>query len=165
MKNPLHCIARLEDILRTEITILSDLYLFQKRMYECVLVRDWVLLETETSSSEVLVNSFLEQEKIRINILSSLIPEIEGSKDFYRVTALFPEVERVKINTLFREMKRLLLLSKTENEVFNAYVSNARSVVSGMIETFLPARKNKIYTRRGSLASAKVENLVVNRSF
>jgi hypothetical protein len=62
-------------------------------------------------------------------------------------------------------MKRLLVLSKSENDVFNTYISNARTLVTGMLETVLPARRNKIYTRRGSLASAPVESLVVNRSF
>lgn len=165
MKNRLQCSTQLEDILHLEISVLSDLYACQKRMYECVLVRDWFLLQNETAASEILVQQFLANENTRIELMQSAQPGIEGTKDFYQFTASFDESERSRINSLFREMKKSLMLSKTENEVFNTYITNARSIVSGMLETVLPARRNKIYTRRGSLVSANVESLVVNRSF
>jgi hypothetical protein len=165
MSNRLPYAAMLEDILRTEISVLSDLYSIQKNMYECVLIRDWIRLQDETTASEKMVQQFLEAEHKRIALLKSAYPALEGSKDFYQVTAVLCESDRTCINSLFREMKRLLLLSKTENEVFNTYITNARTIVSGMIETVVPARRNKIYTRHGALAAANVESLVVNRSF
>ncbi len=165
MKNPSMCASLLEKLLSSELLVLADLYACQKTMYECVLVRDWVALQSATSASHLLVNSFLEHESRRIALLQEELPGIEGTKDFYQITAFFGEKERIHINSLFREMKRLLLLSKTENDVFNTYITNARTIVSGMLETILPARRNKIYTRRGSLAAACVENLVVNRSY
>lgn len=165
MENRTNSSTALETILRNEIAILSDLYACQKRMYECVLVRDWVLLQKETDMASSLSDSFLDLEKTRLWCLSSIIPETDGCFDFYHVTAGFDAVSRETLNTLFREMKRLLVLSKSENDVFNTYISNARTLVTGMLETVLPARRNKIYTRRGSLASAPVESLVVNRSF
>ena len=165
MKNRTEYATILEDILRTEISLLSDLYGFQKRMYECVLIRDWIRLQKETASSELLVQLFLDNEQKRIELLQSLIPGVDGTKDFYQATSVFSDVDRPRINALFREMKRLLMLSKTENEIFNTYISNARTIISGMLETVLPARRNKIYTRRGGLVSAPIESLVVNRSF
>lgn len=165
MKNPVPCATLLDAILRNEISVLAALYNCQKRMYECVLIRDWVALQKETHDSETLADTFLEFERNRIELLRDAVPGVEGTMDFYCITISFSEPDRSRINALFREMKKLLLLSKTENEVFNTYITNARTLVSGMLETVLPARRNKIYSRMGSIVSANVENLVVNRSF
>jgi len=165
MKNPVPCASLLETILRNEISVLAALYGCQKRMYECVLVRDWIELQKETSVSETLVETWLECERNRIELLRDEVPGVEGSTDFYRITLALPEQDRARINSLFREMKKLLLLSKSENEVFNTYIVNARTIVSGMLETVLPERRNNIYSRKGGLVSSNVESLVVNRSF
>lgn len=164
MNNQVNCAAFLENILRTEISVLTDLYACQKRMYECVLIRDWISLQRETANSDKLVEVFLAYEANRTSTLQAFLPGMDGSLDFYLISVQFPDPERSRINSLFRDMKRLLLLSKSENEVFNTYITNARTIVSGLLETMVPARRNKIYTRHGGLASANVENLVLNRS-
>lgn len=165
MKNAQACMTELEEILRKEIELLGLIHSCQKRIYESVLVRDWVMLQNETAISNTVSDAFLEAEKKRLYLIRSIKPGVEGTKDFYSVSAAFPESGRTRINGLFRDVKRLLLLSKTNNDVLNTYVSNAHSVVSGLIESILPARRNKIYTKRGSLASTQVESMVLNRSF
>jgi hypothetical protein len=165
MKNTHARQSELEAILREETEILALMNACQKRMYESVLVRDWVMLQNETALFDTISESFLEAERKRLYIVHSIKPDAGGSKDFYAVTAPFAEASRTRINGLYREVKRLLLLSKTENDVLNSYVTNARAVASGVIETMLPARRNKIYNRRGSLASTPVESMVLNRSF
>jgi len=160
-----HSADLLGEILRNQITVLSDLYSCQKRMYQGVLVRDWIQIQKETAIYNTLGDVFIDLEDQRISACAALLDGADGSTDFYRITSVLPEALRSPVNSLFREMKRLLLLSKTENEVFNTYIANARKMVSGMIETVSPARRNKIYTRRGSLATPPVENLVLNRSF
>ena len=156
---------QLEEILLHETGVLSSLHVCQKRMYESVLIRDWLAFQKETEVSETISNSFLELEKKRIEVARSILSDVEGSTDFYRITIAIQEPMRSRINSLFRDVKRLLLLSKTENDVLNTYVSNARTLVSGLIETALPARRNRIYTKHGSLASKNVESMVLNRSF
>jgi hypothetical protein len=165
MKNRLSHPAQLEDLITNEISVLKDLYACQKRMYECVLVRDWVTLQRETAESERIANLFVSLEDSRTALAREILPGSESSVDFYAVTASFEAQERTRINGLFREMKRLLLLSRSENEVFNTYVTNARTVVSGFLETMIPARRNRIYTKKGSLASVNADSLVLNRSF
>lgn len=156
---------QLEEILLHETGVLSSLHVCQKRIYENVLIRDWVAFQKETDVSETITDSFLELEKERIAVARSIMPDADGSTDFYRITVEVEEPLRSRINGLFRDVKRLLLLSKTENDVLNTYVSNARTLVSGLIETALPARRNRIYTKHGSLASKNVESMVLNRSF
>ena len=108
---------QLEEILLHETGVLSSLHVCQKRMYECVLIRDWLAFQKETEVSEKITNSFLELETKRINIAKCILCDAEGSTDFYRITVEISEPLRSRINGLFRDVKRLLLLSKTENEV------------------------------------------------
>jgi len=156
---------QLEEILLHETGVLSSLHVCQKRMYESVLIRDWLAFQKETEVSGTITDTFLELEKQRIAIARCILSNAEGSADFYRITVEIEEPLRSRLNGLFRDVKRLLLLSKTENDVLNTYVSNARTLVSGLIETALPARRNRIYTKHGSLASKNVESMVLNRSF
>jgi hypothetical protein len=157
--------SRLEELLDKEICVLNNLYACQKRMYETVLVRDWIALQKELMISGKISETFQNLETQRVSLLRASFPDCEGSSDFYHITARFPESVRTRINAQFRELRKALLLSRAENDIFNTYIVNARTVVSGMIDSVVPERRNKIYTRQGSLASAKVESLLVNRSF
>jgi hypothetical protein len=165
MNNPEFCPDRLEELLGKEISVLNNLYVCQKRMYETVLTRDWIALQKEFMLSGKMSETFQNLEEQRASLLRSCNPELDATKDFYHITTNFPEPSRTRINVLFREMKKQLLLSKTENDVLNTYVANARTVVAGMIDSVVPERRNRIYTRQGSLMPGKVESLVVNRSF
>lgn len=158
-------VTRLETVLEKQIALLTDLYACQKRMYEAVLVRDWEQLQQELAESADMAQTFKNLDDDRIAILRILGPDIDVENGFYRVTALLDEQDRMTINSRYREMKRLLLLSKTENDVFTTYITNAKSLLSGMLDTVISGRKNKIYTRNGALASTNVESVVLNRSF
>jgi len=166
--------AELSELLTGEISVLTNLYSCQKRMYEQTLLRNWIALQKELMISGKLTETFLGLEAARAEMLEDLRGQgnetrgdAEASEpvDFYRVTVTFPEPDRSRVNGLFREMKRLLLLSKAENDVFNSYIANARTVVSGMIETLMPERGSRIYTRQGAIAPGKTERLVLDRSF
>ena len=165
MKKNHACARELEETLIKEAEILALLNACQKRMYDSTVSRDWIMLQNETAASEAITESFLELEKKRKYLARAIAPESDGTKDFYSVTSSLPETDRKRINTLFRDVRRLLLLSKTENDVFGAYVANARALVAGVIDAMVPARKSRIYDRRGSLASGNVESMVLNRSF
>jgi len=157
--------GQLIDILKREIAAISNHYACQKRMYEYVLVRDWVSLEREMAEAHSHSNLFLRLDEGRSSLLAAIAPDIDESRDFYRITASFPDAERVEANALYRDLKRLLLLSKTENEVFNTYVTNARPYLHQMLDAVVPAKKGKIYSRKGALIPGAVDSLVVNRSF
>jgi hypothetical protein len=159
------CALQIEELLLKEQDILSVLLACQKRMYESVVIRDWVMLQKEAELSQAISNSFLSLEEQRKQVTRPTMKGVGNPKDFYSVTANFAPDVRSRLNDLFRDIKRLLLLSKTENDVFNAYISNARILVSGIIESAVPARRNRIYSRHGSLVSTNVESLVLNRSF
>ncbi len=158
------CAKELSDILRSQISSLSNLYACQKRMFSAVLERDWVSLETSTRESDALATIFSRLEEERNRLLRSYFPEAEGSIDFYHITLSFSDAERTLANSLFREMKQLLLLCRTENDVFAVHVQNARSIVQSLVETCIPNRQGKVYGRNGSLVSSRMDTLVLNRS-
>jgi len=158
-------VNKLLSVLEKQIALLTDLYACQKRMYESVLVRDWEQLQKELALSSGMAESFKDLDDNRIAILREIAPHIEVENAFYRVTALMNETDKMLINSRYREMKRLLLLSKTENDVFTTYITNAKTLLGGMLDSVISGRKSKIYTRNGALASTNVESVVLNRSF
>ncbi len=157
--------ASLKDVLEREIALLATLYACQKRMYEAVLVRDWVMLQKEIALGEGISGEFSTMEDERQAIMTSIVPDADLATGFYRVSSKCGDSDRVRLNTLYREMKRLLLLSKTESDVFTTYVSNARTLLGGLLETVIAGGKGRIYTRRGCVANRGLESVVLNRSF
>lgn len=157
--------VRIRESLESEISAMSELYACQIRMYESVLTRDWVSLQGETALKESLAETLERLEGERKMLMLEVAFTTGHSTDFYRVTSTFPEETRKQLNDRYRELKRMVLLAKTENDIFDAYLEHAKTLLSGLIETFVPSRRNKIYTRNGSIMAAQVESLVLNRSF
>ncbi len=155
----------LKRVLEQQIALLSTLYACQKRMYESVLIRDWVMLQKEIELSTEIAERFGALEAERCQAMVWIVPDVDPATGFYRVTSKLEETDRVRVNSLYREMKRLLLLSKTESDVFTTYVQNARSILGGLMETVMAGGKGRIYTRRGGVATRGLESVVLNRSF
>lgn len=155
----------LKRVLEQQIALLATLYSCQKRMYESVLVRDWVTLQKEIELSTEIAERFSALEEERCQAMAWIVPGVNPATGFYRVTSKLDDTERVRINSLYREMKRLLLLSKTESDVFSTYVSNARSILGGLMETVIAGGKGRIYSRRGNMVNRGLESVVLNRSF
>ncbi len=156
---------RIESSLDEEIAALIDLHACQKRMYDTVIRRDWVSLQRETENREELASAIEACEAARRCDMNALFPDVKDSDDFYRMTAGLGNEVRTRLNGKYRELKRLVLLSKSENDLFESYLSHSRTLLSNLIETFVPARRSRIYAKNGSLRSGPVESLVLNRSF
>lgn len=165
MTKDLSCASGLCEILRNQISALSNLYACQKRMFTAVLERDWVNMEAVTLETDRLSGIFADLEEARTTLIRSFFPDADASRDFYSISTTFEEKERKLANSLFREMKQLLLLCRTENDVFTVHVQNARSIVKSVVENCLPDRPGKIYGRNGSPVHIRMDSLVLNRSF
>jgi len=161
-------VMKLENNLRTGIEVLAELISCQKRMYQAVVARDWVAVQEESDLLRTFTENFQDYESRRKVLLSSYAashPGLTANAVFYTVSCTFSGEDRDRLNALYRENRRLLVVSKSENDALNRYVVNAKHIVSGILETIVPARKNKIYTRKGAIAQTASECLVVNRSF
>lgn len=162
-------VEQLKENLHTSISILDALYSCQKKMYASVVERNWDTVQIETDNMNQYTHEFSENEKIRETFISSYLKSETkfyiGKSSFYTLTNTFSKQAREELNTLYREIKRLLILSKSENDILNAYIISAKTIVSGVLEEIVPARKNKIYTKNGALAEVPSESLVLNHSF
>lgn len=162
-------VEQLKENLHASITILDALYSCQKKMYASVVERDWSTVQIETDNMNTYTQEFSKKEKMLESFISSYLNQDTkvhiGKSNFYMLTNTFPKQAREELNTLYREIKRLLILSKTENDILNAYIVSAKTIVSGVLEEIVPARKNKIYTKNGALAEVPSESLVLNHSF
>lgn len=156
---------RIESSLDEEISALTRLHDCQKRMYDTVVRRDWVSLQREMEAREGYAEAIEACELARRSDMKELFTDHKESDDFYRLTAGLGNEIRTRLNGKYRELKRLVLLSKSENDMFESYLSHSRSLLSNLIETFVPARRSRIYAKNGSLRSGPVESLVINRSF
>jgi len=165
MKERPESAARLEEILDENIAIMTELHGCQRRMHECVIDRDWVALQKETALRDLLGERIGVLETERRRVMEAFSPQVGNVTDFYRATASIEPIARASINAKYRELKRLVLLSKTENDVFDTYLCHAQSLLKGLIEAVVPARRNKTYTKNGALNAGPVESLVLNRSF
>jgi len=165
MKKDLSCASGLCEILRNQISALSNLYASQKQMFTAVLDRDWVNMEAVTRETDKLLCIFLDLEQARATWIRNFFPDVDATRDFYTISSSFAEKERKLANSLFREMKQLFLLCRTENDVFTVHVQNARSIVQSVVENCLPDSTGKIYGRNGSPVHIRLDSLVLNRSF
>lgn len=167
MNNLLINSLELEEILVKGIESLSALYACQKKMYSAVLERDWVKIQQETQYLEIYTASFRQSEAERELFIQKVNQDVfaaEKNPSFYEVTALFDFATKERVNALYRETKRLLVLSKTENDVLDAYITHAKMLVRGVLDAVIPSYKNKIYTRNGAISNTGGESLVLNRS-
>lgn len=155
----------LDEVLRKQIQIVSSLYTCQKRMYAGVVEKDWAILLKETAFLEECADVFAMLETRRMQLLTSASEIFRVPCNFYMVTALFDEEKRQHLNSLLRELKRILVLSKTENEIFTGYVGGAKEMLSSLLENIVPSRRNRIYTRHGNLSAGAGEGFVVNKAF
>lgn len=158
-------IERLENLLDAGIKTMSEMHACQRRMHEWVLLRDWVALQKESAVRDSLERKMTAIETERQTVMAAIAPEAAAVTDFYRVTSLLESGTRGVLNAKFRELKRLVMLSKTENEIFETYLNHAQSLLKGLIDAVMPSRRNRIYTKNGGFDSGPVESLVLNRSF
>ncbi|MBN2810900.1 MAG: hypothetical protein JXP39_03305 [Spirochaetales bacterium] len=154
----------LEELLVKEIQTITNLLACQKRMYASVRNRDWIAFQKELMLSSRIGDAFLDLEQMKSREMTGESADIDVNTEFYRLTSSLPPQKREKVNSLFRELRKLLLLSRAENEVLRVYVTNARAVVSGIVDTLVPVRNSKVYTKRGSIASPNLDSLVLNQS-
>lgn len=155
----------LDEILHKQTDIVSSLYACQKRMYAGVAEKDWSLLLKETAFLEECADVFALLESRRMQLLTAASQAYGVPCGFYAVTALFPKEKRDGLNSRLRELKRLLVLSKTENEIFAQYIGGAKEMLSAVLEQVVPARRSKTYTRAGGFTSGSDEGFVLDRAF
>ena len=145
--------SSLEEVLKGQLMAAEVLRDSQKRLLQSVRQRDWEAFLTDTAVIEELSGEFAELEKQREKLVNMAAAKSGAQKSFYAVTSGFPREKKERLNSLFRELKRVLILSKTETLGLARYVAGERATLSTILEHIVPQAKARTYTRRGALSS------------
>ena len=155
----------LAEVLRNQIQALSSLRACQERMFTSVRERDWSVFLRESARMEECAGIFGTLEKRFGELLAAFSGGKPAAGDFYRITAQFLAEQRRQLNGMHRERKRLLVLSKAENAVFGEYVNGAAKMLSSLLNSVVPSKRNRMYTKSGSLSAGANEGFVLDRAF
>ena len=154
--------STLEEVLNEQLMMVGILRDSQKRLLKSVQKRDWEAFASDTSVIEGISNEFAELEKQREELIHIAAEKSGRAKSFYAVTADFSREKKERLNTLFRELKRLLVLSKTESLGFARYVAGEKASLSILLEHIVPHSSARTYTRRGALSSGLEEGMMLD---
>ena len=157
--------SSLEEVLSGQLMTAKTLCGTQKCLLQSVRLRDWEAFASDSAVIEDLSNEFAELEKKREELIELAAEKIGREKSFYAVTSGFPQEKRSELNALFRELKRVLVLSKTESMAIARYVAGERATLSSLLEHIVPDARARTYTRRGSLSSGLQEGMVLDTVF
>ena len=157
--------SSLEDVLSGQLIAAEVLRDSQRRLLQSVKARDWAAFLTDTAVIEELSEEFATLEKQRAKLVNIAAAKSGCGKSFYAVTASFPREKKERLNSLFRELKRVLVLAKTETMVFARYVAEEKAALSSILEHIVPQSKARTYTKRGALSSGLEEGMMLDAVF
>ncbi|MDR1306917.1 MAG: flagellar protein FlgN [Treponema sp.] len=160
----------MENPLALSIVLLKELELLEKIPPLQVLIRDAVI-KREWTNYEVLMETVGEIAS-RFEILDgeraalfTVLTEGDDPESFYAYAARLPEREREELSALYRKLKMTTLQIKVSNDTLMEYLREAKSAVTGILETAYPDRRGKLYSRTGTERQADMRSVVVNHSF
>lgn len=131
--------------LNAEAELLDTIIEVQKSVHECVLKRNWLLLE----------------EKIaKMNELSSLFAELDKKREELESEHNFKDFETAAAKA---QVKSRLLKSKLQNKVLNEYIFTTKSFLQGIFDQVLPERRNVTYSRYGKIVKPELHNVVLDQ--
>ena len=144
MENP-EVKTELSVLLKNESALLDKIICEQKTLHECVLKRQWLLLEESLSKLNEMSETFAQLDKKREELSDGF-----AARDF-------------ELSALKAEVKSKLLKSKLENRVLSEYIVTTRQFLQGVFDDVLPERRNVTYTRYGKLIKPELHNVVVDQ--
>ena len=144
MENP-EVKTELSVLLKNESALLDKIICEQKTLHECVLKRQWLLLEESLSKLNEMSETFAQLDKKREELSDGF-----AARNF-------------ELSALKAEVKSKLLKSKLENRVLSEYIVTTRQFLQGVFDDVLPERRNVTYTRYGKLIKPELHNVVVDQ--
>ncbi len=144
MENP-EVKTELSVLLKNESALLDKIICEQETLHECVLKRQWLLLEESLSKLNEMSETFAQLDKKREELSDGF-----AARDF-------------ELSALKAEVKSKLLKSKLENRVLSEYIVTTRQFLQGVFDDVLPERRNVTYTRYGKLIKPELHNVVVDQ--
>ncbi|HZK20319.1 MAG TPA: hypothetical protein VFC68_06310 [Treponemataceae bacterium] len=140
--------------------LLENIIALQKIVYSAVTDKKWETIEDSMHTLSVVSEKFQFLEKTRVQLCNELCPENAGNMHSV-ADALFPPLKTPFIQT-FHEVRQKLTVSKIENKAINDYIRISQDFLQGVMENVIPQRRNKIYTRTGTLVKNQPDSVVLN---
>ncbi len=153
-------------LLLEEAKLLSVILEKQRAIRNCVNNKEWVRLEQGLEDISNLSSSFQELEKRREQYFAEAasLAGIPGEQSLYIFSRIFSPRLREDILRNFRSIRQELVISRIENNSLNRYIASATALLKGLFEDVVPQRRNKIYSRRGTIAAREPDSLIFNQS-
>jgi hypothetical protein len=151
---------RVYETLLAQNAILEDIIAQQKIVHVAVTNKQWKLTEDALRDLNTLTENFRELEQTRVQLCEEICPE--NPKSMTEVAEKLPLVFKTPFISTFHEVRQKLTVSKIENKAINDYIRITQTFLQGVMESVIPQRRNKVYSRTGAIVKNQPESVVLN---
>lgn len=156
---------KIEQVLRQQISVMKEVYAYQKELSDSVRNRSWEGIERCVLKSTEASNEFLRLDKQCFLLLNQLDPYNEEVSNFYGYIASLPAEDQKTLSHLYRSLQHQALLSKTANDTLDAYVTHVQTLVQDMMDAAEIGTRTAFYTRTGAPSQSNYSSLVIDTVF
>ena len=151
-------------VLKAQTSILSKITAAQAMIRQAVMNKEWMEFNMLIESMGALAEQEEELEERRISLFAKLDSSFKhegqsGSTWFYAFVMRFNDEQRRELTGLYRKLKLEAAKVRMTNDALNHYLSNARVLISGLLEAAYPQKKGKFYGRGGKVKDADMRSL------
>ena len=150
----------LYETLLAQNAILEDIISQQKIVHTAVTNKEWKVTEDSLRDLKNLTEKFRKLEQIRVQLCEKICPE--NSKNMTEVAEMLPLALKTPFIATFHEVRQKLTVSKIENKAINDYIRITQTFLQGVMESVIPQRRNKVYSRTGAIVKNQPESVVLN---
>jgi hypothetical protein len=154
-------------ILKQEHELLQKIGQLQNLVKNAITNREWADFEGYLGSMAAIGDEFEALDLERIQIFTNFSKRLGFNHEgvgFYSFAARLPEPERKELSELYRRIKMLTLGVRFTNDSLTGYLNEAQTIVCGFLEAVFPARRGKLYTRKGTQVTPDMRSMVLNQS-
>jgi hypothetical protein len=152
-------------VLTRETELVGKIAAVQEEIWKGVLERTWEGMESRLETINVFEAEFRELEAEREAVLSLFPGSGDEKSRFYAFAAGFPAESRNRLTEIYRVLKNKCLRVRVSGDTLAGFLTEARSLVSGYLETVFPERRGRIYSSRGMQVEPSPRSLVLNQHF
>ncbi|MDR3356389.1 MAG: hypothetical protein LBO04_04295 [Spirochaetaceae bacterium] len=149
-------------VLGRELEALVEAGAAAELVAEAVKRREWADFDGRISAMNEIGARIAGYEEAR----SALMPGVNGSTGaFYQFVRRFPDEERRVLCDLYRQVRLEAARVRFRAAALASYLSEARALVSGILEAAFPEKRGKIYGKTGAERNANFGGIVLDRRF
>lgn len=159
-------IAEFTQIMLKETALFELILAEETLMTMSIRERQWESLEKAIRSIDALENELKSVESARGLLFETLRDEsgLDLDATFYQWAVHLPEAERSRITDLYRTLKGRAFAARAQGAAITNYLSESRTVLSGIMEELFPHKRGRIYDKRGGRKEAEMTRVVLDKA-